>query len=238
MKKGKIYLYSLIAGSFVWLSACSGKLQTYNLDEEYATSLHYQPPKEGEEPKEEEDPESNLVGVPARSFYGGDLKRGGIWWAGKGITLEKGDEFIFEVTHVGPDSTPQGATNPAIDLNTHPFGATFPPIDLIKEEVVLKISARAEGKDGSEPTLYLQFDDANGYQANAKRPAHKILNSAEYQDYYFDLKDIFAQSTPTKHKVNGALINSLKFFINPGEEPGYTGNLYIREIRIVPAPKN
>ncbi len=218
MKRGTIY--SLITVFIALLTACSGKIQTYDLSQEYATSLHYEG-SSAENKSEAEEEKSDLVGVPALSFYGGDLKRGAIWWVGKDITLEKGDVFIFDATNVGPDSIP--------------FGATFPPIDLVKEKVMIKISARAEGKENDLPVLYLQLDDVDGYQANAKRPSQKIENSSEFKDYYFDLKDIYVQSQPKKHSVNGAMINSLKFFINPGQS-GYTGLIYIKEIKVVSLP--
>ncbi|MBX9850930.1 MAG: hypothetical protein K2X86_04145 [Cytophagaceae bacterium] len=217
MKKFNIYF--LIAGTIALLSGCAASLQTYDLNTEYATSLHYEGSTGGGS-EEEEDESGMLVGIPAKTFYGGDLKRGGIWWAGKGITLEKGDFFTITANSIGSDSIP--------------FGATFPPIDLLVDEVVLKISARAEGKDGDMPVLYLQVADAGGYQANAKRPFQKIENSGEFKDYYFDLKDIYLQSAPKKHKVNGAMINSLKFFINPGQTP-YTGKIFIKEIKVIPA---
>lgn len=217
MKKAGIY--SLIAVCIALLSACAPKIQTYDLSQEYATTLHYEGSGADNKAAAEEE-KSDLVGVLARSFYGGDLKRGAIWWAGKDITLEKGDVFIFDAENVGPDSIP--------------FGATFPPLDLIKEEVRIKISARALGS--TTPVLYLQVDDADGYKANAKRPFQKIENSEEFKEYYFDLKDIFVQSVPKKHKVNGAMINSLKFFINPGQT-GYTGQIFIKEIKVVPVVK-
>jgi hypothetical protein len=211
-------MYIISSGISLFLFACTPHLQTYDLADEYAVSMHCEGKSGGNEAIEEEG--ESLVGVPALAYYGGDLKRGAIWWAGKGIVLEKGDVFVITAFNVGPGNTP--------------FGATFPPIDLIKEDVVLKVSARAEGKDGTVPVLYLQVDDANGYQANAKRPFNKIENSEEFTDYYFDLKDIYLQSDPKKHKVNGALINSLKFFINPGEA-GYSGKIFIKEIRVISA---
>jgi len=220
MKKRRIY--SLIAGMIALLSGCTVQVQTYNLSDDIATSLHYEG-STSEDKLEDEGEQSNLVGVPVLGFYGGDLKRGGIWWAGKGISLEKGDEFIYDIENVGPDSIP--------------FGATFPPIDLIKEAVMLKISARAEAADSiGSPTLYVQFEDAEGYKTNVKWPSNTIENSAEYKDYYFDLTAIYTQVTPKKHKVNGALVNSIKFFINPGQK-AYTGLIYIKEIKIIPVVK-
>lgn len=232
-------IYSLLAGLVAFMSSCAAEFQTYNLSEEIAPSLHYPSGSSASSDNkevEEESSKSNLVGVPAKSFYGGDLKRGAIWWASKDVSLEKGDFFSIYVSHIGADSVTNGTTNPAIDLPGTPFGATFPPLDLIKEPVILKISARAEGANGTEPILYLQVADADGYQANAKRPFNKIENSTEFKDYYFDMRDIYVQGVPKNHKVNGALINSLQFFINPGQEGGYTGSIFIKEIRVILAP--
>ena len=214
MKKGTIYIL-FIAFALV-VSACSGKLQLYDLSQDYSKSLHFEGTEDVDKSADVEE-KSDLAGVLARNFYGGDLKRGGIWFAGKDLELEKGDEFIFDATNIGPDSIP--------------FGSTFPPIDLVTEKVILKITARAEYKEG-EPTLYLQLEDADGYKANAKMPFHKIENSADYKDYFFDLKDVFVQVYPKKHSVNGAMINSLRFYINPGQS-GFTGMIYIKEIKVV-----
>ncbi|MCX6180782.1 MAG: hypothetical protein NT150_02485 [Bacteroidetes bacterium] len=213
MQKGTIYL-AIISACI--LCSCAGTMQTYDLNEEYAKSLHFEGAAAGEAKKAEEE-KSDLVGVPALSFYGGDLKRGGIWWAGKGISLEKGDVFLYDFENVGPDSIP--------------FGATFPPLDFAKNKVRIKITARAEGKEGDLPTIFLQLDDVSGYKADAKRPSQKIENSEDFKEYYFELNDIFVQKSP-KHAVNSSMINSLKFFINPGLT-GYTGKIHIKEIKII-----
>ncbi len=218
MNKNKT-IYSLLVVVGFLVGACSPKLQTYILSEDYATTLHYEG-VDSESKAAVEEEQSDLVGIPANTFYGGDLKRGGIWWAGAGIFLEKGDEFVFEADSIGPNNTP--------------FGATFPPIDLLVVPVLLKITARMESESSDTLALYLQVDDASGYKANANRPVNKIGKSSEYQDYYFDLRNIYAQVDPVKHKVNGKMINSLKFFINPGQS-SFTGKLFIKEIKIVPA---
>ena len=221
MKKGSTY--SFIAGFIVLVSSCAPKLQSYDFSEEYATSLHYAE-MTGDTKVVVTEEKSEMVGVPFLNFYGGDLKRGGLWWAGKDITLEKGEVFVFEATNVGPDSIP--------------FGASFPPIDLTTIEGIIKISARAGAIDSavapvSAPVLYLELVDGDGYKANAKRPSNTIENSEEFKDYYYDLKGMFVQNSP-KHGVNGAFINSLKFYINPGQS-AYTGKIYIREIKVLPA---
>lgn len=221
MRKGIIY--SLIAGLIALMSACVATVHSYNMADEYGTSLHYGG-MEGGAKSDEDEGGSDLVGLPARTFYGGDLKRGAIWWAGKGIVLEKGEVFTITATNIGPDSIP--------------FGATFPPLDFTKEKVMIKISARAESLDSvnkSEPSVYLQLGDADGNQANAKLPFNKIANSTEFQDYYFDAQD-FIQVLPKKRKVNGAMINGIKVFINPGQS-AYNGKIFIKEIKVVPAVK-
>ncbi len=213
MKKGTIYLIAFTT----LIYSCAGSMQNYDLNEEYATSLHYEGSTEGGNKSQGEEKKSDLVGVPARNFYGGDLKRGAIWWAGKGIFMEKGEVFIFDAENIA---------------DSIPFGATFPPLDLVKEKVLIKISARAEGNDAV--TLYLQADDVDGIKANAKRPSQKIENSAEFKDYYFDVQDIYMQSNP-KRSVNGAMINSLKFFIS-SSTGAFTGKIFVREIKVVPVP--
>lgn len=233
MKKGIIF--SLITGFAFALTSCGVQLQTYDLSDEYAIGLHNQeePVKKGAVKEEEAGEKSALIGVTARSFYGGDLKRGGIWWASKGIYIDRGDTFAIEVTPVEPDSAAL-ASNTLIQ-NKHPFGATFPPIDLIKEPVMLMISARAESKDTTSAMLYVQVVDADGFMTNTKLPFNKIENSTEFKEYFFDLRDIYTQTLPEKHKVNGALINTLQFFVNPNQTPGFDGIIYVSEIRIVPA---
>lgn len=217
MKKGNINI--LFIGCVSLLAACAPKIQTYDLNQDYATSLHI----EGTEDKKEtkgpvEEEKSDLVGVPFRNFYGGDLKRGGVWFGGKGIAIEKGDVFMFDVENAGPDSLA--------------VGATFQPLDLAKEEVRIKISARATGN--VSPLLALELKDIDGFMTNAKWPSQKIEISEEFKDYYFDTKDIFVQNMPKKHKVNGSMINNLKFYVNPGQQPAFTGQIYVKEIKVIP----
>ncbi|MFN3406043.1 MAG: hypothetical protein ACK40G_18255 [Cytophagaceae bacterium] len=211
-------IFSAFIGTLV---ACSPQFHSYNLAKEYASSLHYEEGYSEEKGGgQEEDSNAGLAGMIAKNFYGGDLKRGGLWFGGADLFLEKGDVFEIEAENVGGDAAP--------------FGATFPPMDFIIEDVVIKISARAQGKDGSEPELHLQMDDASGNQTNAQRPSVKIENSEEFKDYYFSLKGIWQQEVPKKAKVNGAMINGIKFFVNPGQD-GFSGMIYIEAIQIVPA---
>src|SRR6478752_4809539 len=192
MTKGIIYI--VFAGVVFLISSCSAEFQKYDLSEEYATTIHYEGMSADDKPAEEEGA-SDLVGIPGRTFYNGDLMRGAIWYGGKGIILEKADVFILETINAGPDS--------------NSFGATFPPLDLVSEQVLIKVSAMAISVDADTtgPVLYLQLGDASGYQANANMPFRKIVNGEGFIDYYFNLKDVYMQKVP-KRKVNGALINS------------------------------
>src|SRR6478735_4108086 len=105
MTKGIIYV--VFAGVVFLISSCSAEFQKYDLSEEYATTIHYEGMSADDKPAEEEGA-SDLVGIPGRTFYNGDLMRGAIWFGGKGISLDKGDVYTIEAINVGPDSIPFG----------------------------------------------------------------------------------------------------------------------------------
>lgn len=216
MKVKNIY-YALFPLAILLMTACAGQFKTYDLSEDYMTSLHYEGSSGASGSEEDVD---ERKGVPAIKYYNGDLLGGAIWWARKGIKLDKEDDFIVIADSIGPESTP--------------FGSTFPPLDFTTEKIMLKVTARAEGKDGAVPSLHLQLVDANGYKTNASRPSQEIKNTDDVEDYYFDLNEIYVQSTPEKHQVNGGFINSLEFLINPGGTP-FTGKIIIEEMKVVPA---
>lgn len=202
-----IYLITLVL-----LSSCGAVFQTYTLDNEYATSLHFEGATGGIG-----EVEDTRKGVLAKSYYNGDLLGGAIWWKRSGLKLDKEDEFI-----VIADSA----------ANT-PFGATFPPLDFITDKVKIKVTAYAEGIGGLEPTLQLIMVDGSGYETNAKPSTIVVKNSDDTKDYYFELsEEMFQQSTPREHKVNGGLINSIMLVVNP-EGPAYYGKIYIDAIKIV-----
>ena len=114
-----------------------------------------------------------------------------------------------------------------------PFGADLPLLDFSKENVVIKITARAEGSNGNVPVLSMQFDDSEGLQANGKRPEVRIGNTEDYYDYYFNCSDMWLQMYPEKKDVNAQIINKVLFFVNPGNT-GYTGKIYIKEFQALP----
>ncbi len=198
----------------VLLSSCGAGFQTYTLDTEYATNLHFEGASGGLA-----EVEDTRKGVLAESYYNGDLLGGAIWWKRRGLKLDKEDDFI-----VIADSA----------ANT-PFGATFPPLDFITQKVKIKVTARAEGKDGLEPTLQLILVDGNGYETNAVPQIITVKNTDDTEDYYFELtEDVFQQNTPKEHKVNGGLINGLMIVVNP-EGPAYYGKIYVDAIKVVSA---
>lgn len=206
----------LIIGVITLLSSCGAEFQTYTISDTYASSLHYSGSKQAAGNGAEED---ERKGVPAKSYYNGDLIGGAIWWARKGITIDKEEDFTVIAEGIGPDSIP--------------FGATFPPLDFVTERVMLKVTARVESDNDVEPTLTLVAQDGGGFLANAKAPTITIKNTEDVEDYFFPMEEIFVQNSPVPHKVNGAFINSLQLYINIGGEP-FTGKIFIDEIKIVP----
>lgn len=214
MKITTLYSY-LFVGLAALMTACSGEFQTYTISDTYATSLHYSGSSQGAGAEEEDE----RKGVPAKSYYNGDLIGGAIWWARKGIVIDKEEDFLVIAEAIGPDSTP--------------FGATFPPLDFVSEEVQIKVTARAEYEEGDAPTLVLQMQDGGGYFTNEKTTSITIKNTEEVEEYFFTLDDVFKQKTPVPHLVNGGFINSLQVLINPGG-PAFTGKIFIEEIKVVP----
>lgn len=191
-------------------SGCTAKFSSVDMNDSRMATLH----------TEITDPMSDLSGRSALKYKNGNLHEGLDWWATTGITIAPGkSETVISCINVGPAYSA--------------FGADLQLLDFIKEPTGLRIQARAEGKDGDVPLLTVQFDDAEGHQANARRPAARIGNTADYQDYYFDLSNIWAQSWPDDANVNGAIVNKMLFFINPGGS-GYTGKLFIREMQVIP----
>jgi hypothetical protein len=161
-----------------------------------------------------------ISGKPVLSFNNGDLLANRNWWSLEGISVRQENEVVVvDFNNIGPTYTP--------------FGADLPLLDFDKEDVVIKITARAEGLDGDVPLLSMQFDDSEGLQANAKRPEARIGNTEEFHDYYFDCSDMWLQMYPEKKEVNPAIINKVLFFVNPGNT-GYTGKIYIKEFQALP----
>lgn len=198
------------------LTACSGEFQTYDLAQDNMAGLHVKASGASSGAEEVE----LKRGVPASGYYRGDLLGGSIWWARKGITIDKEEDFIVIAEGVGPESTP--------------FGATFPPLDFAIEKMMIKVVARVEGESQKDVELVLQLQDGNGFVTNKKRPSIVIKNSDDTEEYYFLLDDAFEQVEPEVHAVNSGFINSIQLFINPGGEP-YTGKIYLDELRVVAA---
>lgn len=183
-----------------------------SLDGNYMTSLHPGEKVQGEK--------IEITGKPILKHNKGDLLKDRFWWKGEGIDISQNkDEVVIDCKNTGPNYTP--------------FGSDLPLLNFAKEPVVIKIKARADGIEGTVPLLTVQFDDAEGKQANGKRPEARIGNTKDYHDYYFDCSDIWLQTWPDKKDVNPSIINKLLFFINPGNS-GYTGKLHIKEIVALP----
>lgn len=204
-----IYVVTLLS---LLLGACATQFRPINLNTSYMTSIHEGDVVQGEK--------IIASGKPVLKHNKGDLLKDRYWWALSGIQIVPQKEGVaFDLTNIGPKYTP--------------FGADLPLLDFKQQPVVLKITARAESSDGSLPLISLQFDDAEGMQANAKRPEARIGNTTEFMDYYFDCSDMWMQTWPDKKEVNATIINKWLFFVNPGGS-GYTGKIYIKAIQALP----
>lgn len=205
----KILYYTSLYGLLIAAGCVSG-LQTTSIDDQPMVSVHPEVSGEQEE----------LKGIPVLDYNEGYFAKDANWWDGSKAKLNRTSEArIFECENIGP--------------NYSSFGAELSLLDMIEDSVVVRITAKADGKDGDVPLLTLQFDDAQGYQANANRPAARIGNTEEYVNYYFPLTDNWIQNWPDNHSVNGAAVNKMLFFVNPGGS-GFTGKIYIKEMRALP----
>jgi hypothetical protein len=168
-------------------------------------------------------PEPKERGALALKFNNGiiDDFKGEIysWWvANDQLFISKvGDTLQINSKNVGPLYTP--------------FGKQITPIDFTGSEAI-KIRARATGE--TAPILRVDLKDVNGMVANAAAPQVKIVKNGPFQDYYFSFKDKWKQSYPDAQKVDPTLISEMMFFINPGMN-GFTGTLYIDEIKVITA---
>ncbi|MDA3882713.1 MAG: hypothetical protein PF481_05485 [Bacteroidales bacterium] len=208
MEKRIVYILFLLLST----AGCKVTFETISLDQNYMKSLH-----SGEKITSEQ---IVISGKPVLSYNNGDLLSNRNWWSLKGINVHKEDEIVVvDFNNIGPTYTP--------------FGADLPLLDFAKEDVVIKITARAEGVNGDVPLLSMQFDDSEGLQANAKRPEARIGNTEEFHDYYFDCSDMWLQMYPDKKEVNAHIINKVLFFVNPGNT-GFTGKIFIKEFQALP----
>lgn len=166
-------------------------------------------------------PEPKEKGVSALKFNNGiiDNFKGDIysWWIGNEqlIISKVGDSLQIVSKNVGPSYTP--------------FGKQITPIDFTGSEAI-RIRARATGE--TAPILRIDLKDVNGMVANAAAPQVKFLKNGTSQYYYFSFKDKWKQAYPDAQKVDLTLISEMMFFINPGMS-GYTGKLYIEEIKAI-----
>ncbi|MFO7869631.1 MAG: hypothetical protein R6U95_10075, partial [Bacteroidales bacterium] len=209
----RVRILIILSIAFYALVACKVSVDTVSLENNYMTSIH---------PGEKVSAEDEIVvtGKPVLSYNNGNLLENLNWWSLQGIEFEQTDDaVVFEFDNIGPSYTP--------------FGADLPLLDFEKEDVVIKITARAESKGGDVPVLSMQLDDSEGVQANGRRPEARIGNTDEYTDYYFDCSDIWIQTYPDKKDVNASIINKVLFFVNPGNT-GYTGKIFIQDIQALP----
>lgn len=158
-------------------------------------------------------------GLPALRFNDGDLLKGS-WWAGTSgdmaVAAKNGGMQII-CKNVGAAYTPFGMEMGAVDFTGG---------------MAIKLVARAEGDD--MPTLAVQFDDFEGFQSNSTRPTKRIHLGDDFKEYYFVIDDneIWQQSWPDNHSVDGGLIQKILFFPNPGKA-GFTGTIHIKEMQVI-----
>ncbi len=94
---------------------------------------------------------------------------------------------------------------------------------------VLKVRMKADhaGK------LRIDINDAKDYSTNASPLLIDFPATDEYVDLIFDFRDRFVQSWPNHQEVDATQIKSIKFHVNPPENPAFTGTLLIDDIMLL-----
>lgn len=193
--------------------SCGAEFVQYDLAKDYETGLLIA----GSSSSGEEEVDQRK-GTPALKYYQGDLLDGAIWWAKKGLKLDKEDDFMVIADSVGP--------------GLEHFGSTFPPLDFISEKVQIKVTANIEESTSETVELQLELVDDRGFATNAKRPVQRIKKTDDTVEYLFDLNGVFNQLKPTPHKVNGGMVNSIRIYLNPGGNP-FSGAILMDEIMVI-----
>ena len=140
------------------------------------------------------------------------------WWSSSNdkIALTKdGNTMKVQLKDVGP----------AFET----FGRGFKTIDFNKTPIV-KVSFKSSDVPGN---LRVDLKDIDGNVTNAKPVVMDFQTGTDYVDYYFDFTGKFEQGFPSVRTVNPSQIIEMIFLVNPGGATGYSGTVYMKDIKAI-----
>jgi hypothetical protein len=81
--------------------------------------------------------------------------------------------------------------------------------------------------------LRIDINDAKDYSTNAQPLIIDFSPSNDYVDLYYDYRNKFSQSWPNNQIVDSTQIKSIKFHVNPPDNPAFTGTLLIDDFTLM-----
>ncbi len=142
------------------------------------------------------------------------------WWSANSIVVtgeEVDSKDVMKVVLDGAGPGWEGVGNrfdKAIDFGKTP---------------VLKVRMKAD-KPGK---LRIDINDAKDYSTNANPLILDFAATENYVDLYYNYSNNFKQSWPNNQIVDSTQIKSIKFHVNPPENPAFTGTLLIDDFTLM-----
>ena len=101
-------------------------------------------------------------------------------------------------------------------------------IDFSKTPILkVRLKATKAGK------LRIDLNDVKDYSTNATPLLLDFPASEEYVDVFYNYNNHFAQAWPNVQIVDSTQIKSIKFHVNPPENPAYTGTILIDDFTVM-----
>ncbi len=142
------------------------------------------------------------------------------WWSANSIVLATDDVDDADVLKLDLEEC-----GPAWEGIGYKFNYT---LDFAKTPIVkVRLKSNAAGK------LRMDINDVKDYSTNANPLLIDFNASEEYVDLFYNFTDRFAQSWPVSQVVDATQIQSIKFHVNPPENPAFTGRILIDDISLM-----
>ncbi len=144
------------------------------------------------------------------------------WWSANSIVVTGEEVESKDVMKVALDGAGPGWEG---------IGYRFDKALDFSRTPILKVRMKADqpGK------LRIDINDAKEYSTNATPLLIDFPSTTEYVDLFYDYRGKFIQAWPNAQVVDSTQIKSVKFHVNPPENPAFTGVLLIDDLTLLSA---
>lgn len=139
------------------------------------------------------------------------------WWSANSITVSAEDVDANDVMKLQLDECGPGWEGIGYKFN---YSIDFSKTPVLK----VRMKSTAAGK------LRIDINDAKDYSTNAAPLLIDFNATEEYVDLFYNYTDHFMQSWPTSQEVDATQIRSIKFHVNPPDNPSFSGTILIDDI--------